>query len=58
MGIDRVAIVRKSKVGEKVLFAKVIGDEVASSKESSRKVSWMVGIQKMGLCGINGEIKS
>lgn len=39
-------------------FAKGIGDGVAGSKESSRVVGRTVGVQKMGLCGINGEIES
>ncbi|ETW80157.1 hypothetical protein HETIRDRAFT_322785, partial [Heterobasidion irregulare TC 32-1] len=47
----------KSKVGEKVLFAKVIGDGVAGSKERSSEVSRMVGVQKMGLHGINREME-
>ena len=55
--MDGVAIVRKSKVGEKVSFAKVIGDGVAGLKESSREVGRSVGGQKMGLRGINGEIE-
>ncbi|ETW79949.1 hypothetical protein HETIRDRAFT_322976, partial [Heterobasidion irregulare TC 32-1] len=52
-----VTIVRKSKVGEKILFAKVIGDGVASSKEHSSEVSQMVSIQKIGLHGINRGIE-
>ena len=48
----------KVKGREKVPFAKGIGDGVAGLKESSRVVGWTVGVQKMGLCGINGEIKS
>ena len=56
--MDGVAIVRKSKVGEKVLFAKVIGDGVAGSKERSSEVGRMVGVQKTGLRGINGEMES
>ena len=48
----------KSKVGEKVPFARGIRDGVAGSKESSRVVSWTVGVHKMGLRGINGEIES
>ncbi|ETW78896.1 hypothetical protein HETIRDRAFT_420112 [Heterobasidion irregulare TC 32-1] len=56
--MDGVAIVRKSKVGEKVLFAKVIGDGVAGSKERSSKVGQMVGVQKIGLRGINREMES
>lgn len=42
--MDVVAIVRKSKVGEKLLFSKVIGDRVIGSKERSSEVSQMVGI--------------
>ena len=56
--MDGVTIVRKSKVGEKMSFAKVIGDGVAGSKESSRKVGQSVSVQKMGLREINGEIES
>ena len=56
--MDGVTMVRKSKVGEKILFTKVIRDGVAGSKERSREVGQMVGDQKTGLCGINGEMES
>ncbi|ETW85277.1 hypothetical protein HETIRDRAFT_115365 [Heterobasidion irregulare TC 32-1] len=43
------------KLAEEASKGKLTGDGVTGSKEHFSKVSWMVGIQKMGLHGINGE---
>ena len=58
MGIDKIAIVRKAKIGRKVIFGNKIGDKVVSLNECLSGVSQIVGIQKIGLQKINKTIKS
>ena len=44
MGIDKIAIVRKAKIGRKVIFGNKIGNKVMSLNECLSGVSQIVGI--------------
>ena len=58
MGIDKIAIVRKAKIGRKVIFGNKIGDKVVSLNECLSGVSQIVDIWKIRLQKINKTIKS
>ena len=44
MGINKIAIVKKAKMGRKVIFGNKIGDKVVSLNECLSGVSQIVGI--------------